>query len=147
MWLLDKIDDFKTERENRYFKEMDKKYGDCMLETDDFKFIWGIKSWDDLTGHNASMYTMNYIDITYDKKNKVYILGVETAYKVYEVLNGLQVCFPKRFFTKEYTKEMIISGYSEGTSVQALSKQFGLTERRIRQMISEEKAERSNDNL
>lgn len=73
-------------------------------------------------------------------------LGVETAYKVYEVLNGLQVCFPKRFFTKEYTKEMIISGYSEGTSVQALSKQFGLTERRIRQMISEEKAERSKEN-
>lgn len=80
MWLLDKIDDFKTERENRYFKEMDKKYGDCTLETDDFKFIWGVKSWDDLTGHNVSMYTMNYIDITYDKKNKVYMLGIETAY-------------------------------------------------------------------
>lgn len=39
MWLLNKIDDFKTERKNRYFKEMDKKYGDCTLETDDFKFI------------------------------------------------------------------------------------------------------------
>ena len=80
MWLLNKIDDFKTEKENRYFEEMDKKYGDCTLETDDLKFIWGVKSWDDLTGHNASMYTMNYIDITYDKKNKVYMLGVETAY-------------------------------------------------------------------
>lgn len=84
MWLLDKIDDFKTEialrKESRYLEEMDKKYGDCTLETDDFKFIWGIKSWDDLTGHDASMYTMNDIDITYDKENKVYMLSVETAY-------------------------------------------------------------------
>ena len=84
MWLLDKIDDFKTEialrKESRYLEEMDKKYGDCTLETDDFKFIWGVKSWDDLTGHDASMYTMNDIDITYDKENKVYMLGVETAY-------------------------------------------------------------------
>ena len=78
------IDNFMTERayrkEERYNEEMDKKYGDCTLETDSIKFIWGTKSWDDLTAHDASLYTMNDIDITYDKENKKYILGIETAY-------------------------------------------------------------------
>ena len=63
-----------------FIEEMDKKYGDCTLETDDYKFIWGVKSWDDLSKADACFYTMNDIDLTYDKKKKVYILGIETAY-------------------------------------------------------------------
>ena len=59
---------------------MDEKYGDCTLETDETKFIWGVKSWDDLTGKDACMWTINDIDITYDKKKKEYMLGIETAY-------------------------------------------------------------------
>lgn len=59
---------------------MDKKYGDYALEDDDFKFIWGIKSWDDLSGSDCNIMTMNDIDVTYDKKTKQYVLGVETAY-------------------------------------------------------------------
>lgn len=78
------IDDFRTERtwrkEEKYTKEMDEKYGDCSLEDDDIKFIWGVKSWDDLSGADACLYTMNDIDLTYDKKKKVYMLGIETAY-------------------------------------------------------------------
>lgn len=65
---------------DKYFVKMDKKYGDYSLETDDLKFIWGVKSWDDLTGADACMYTMNDIDIIYDKKKKEYMLGIETAY-------------------------------------------------------------------
>ena len=78
------IDYFLTNRawrkEEKYIKEMDKEYGDYTLETDDFKFIWGIKSYDDLSCANACLYTMNDIDIIYDKKKKEYILGIETAY-------------------------------------------------------------------
>lgn len=78
------IHDFRTERawqkEKKYAKEMDEKYGDCSLEDDDMKFIWGIKNWDDLSGHDACIYTMNDIDIIYDKKKKEYMLGIETAY-------------------------------------------------------------------
>jgi len=59
---------------------MDKKYGDYALEDDDFKFIWGIKSWDDLSGRDCNMQTMNDIDITYVKETKEYMLGIETAY-------------------------------------------------------------------
>ena len=78
------IYDFRSERawrkEEKYNKEMDEKYGDCTLETDDIKFIWGIKSYDDLSCADACLYTMNDIDIIYDKKKKEYILGIETAY-------------------------------------------------------------------
>ena len=49
-------------------------------EIKDIKFIWGVKSWDDLTGADACLYTMNDIDIVYDKNRRVYMLGVETAY-------------------------------------------------------------------
>ena len=69
-------------KENKYFEKMDKKYGDYALETDDYKFIWGITNQDDydLSSRDANMYTMNDIDIVYDKKSKKYLLGIETAY-------------------------------------------------------------------
>lgn len=83
-FLFKQIHDFRAERawrkEEKYNKKMEEKYGDCSLETDDFKFIWGVKSWDDLSGADACLYTMNDIDIIYDKKKKEYILGIETAY-------------------------------------------------------------------
>ena len=75
---------FVTERawrkEEKYAEEMDEKYGDHSLEDDDMKFIWGVKSWDDLSGCGACIYTMNDIDIIYDKKKNEYMLGIETAY-------------------------------------------------------------------
>ena len=74
-------------------------------------------------------------------------LGVETAYKVYEVLNGLQICFPKHFYKPEYTRKLIIEGYTAGASVQSLSKQFGLTERRIRQLVSAENVTQSKKSI
>lgn len=53
---------------------MNKKYGNCFLETDDFKFIWGLKSWYDLSSSDANMFTMNDIDIIYDKqKRNIYL--------------------------------------------------------------------------
>ena len=83
-FLFKQIHDFRAERawrkEEKYNKKMEEKYGDCSLETDDFKFIWGIKSYDDLSCTGACLYTMNDIDIIYDKKKKEYILGIETAY-------------------------------------------------------------------
>ena len=72
--------DLSYKKENKYCEEMDKKYGDYTLETDELKFIWGVTSWDDLSGRDANMYTMNDIDIVYDKKERKYFLGIETAY-------------------------------------------------------------------
>lgn len=108
------IDDFRTEiawrKEEKYFKEMNEKYGDCSLETDDMKFIWGIKSWDDLSSSDANLNTMNDIDITYDKEKKEYMLGVETAYifKSYaDECQYLQDCL------KAFTKYMDDNGLNK----------------------------------
>lgn len=78
------IDDFMMKRawrkEEKHNEKMVKKYGNYTLEDDDTKFIWGVKSWDDLSGADACFYTMNDIDIIYNKKTKEYMLGIETAY-------------------------------------------------------------------
>ena len=34
----------------------------------DYDFIWGVKSYDDLSESECNLYTMNDIDITYNKK-------------------------------------------------------------------------------
>lgn len=68
------------EKEGKYIEQMDKKYGNSLYETDELKFIWGVKNWFDLSGGDANLWTMNEIDITYDKEKQKYMLGVETAY-------------------------------------------------------------------
>lgn len=108
------IHDFRTEiayrKEEKYTKEMDNKYGDCSLEDDDFKFIWGIKSWDCLSGSDANLYTMNDIDITYDKKKQEYILGVETAY-IFK--NYAAECDYLKYCLKAFTKYMDDNGLNK----------------------------------
>lgn len=105
------IDYWQTEKsykkEEKYNVAMDKKYGDCGIETDDWKFIWGIKSWDDLSSHEANMYTMNDIDITYDKQKKKYILGIETAF---DFINFKAECEYLRGCLKAFTKYMDNNG-------------------------------------
>ena len=78
--IYDLICYYQYSKEEKYYETMDKKYGNCFLEDDDFKFIWGIKSWDDLSGSDCNMMTMNDIDIIYNKKTKMYSLEIETAY-------------------------------------------------------------------
>lgn len=69
--IFDNEDDFDEDYYDDYIDE---------YETKSMKFIWGVKSWDDLTGADACLYTMNDIDIIYDKNTKRYMLGIETAY-------------------------------------------------------------------
>lgn len=63
---------------SNFYGDYDEDFDPC--EDGNLKFIWGVKSWDDLTGADACLYTMNDIDIVYDKDRQVYMLGVETAY-------------------------------------------------------------------
>ena len=55
---------------------------------EDLEFIWGIKSWDDLTSSEANLYTMNDLDIVYDRKRNEYMLGIETVYLFADGNNG-----------------------------------------------------------
>ena len=55
-------------------------YNEDFTENSSMKFIWGLKSYDDLSSCDANLETMNDIDLIYLKDKKKYILGVETAY-------------------------------------------------------------------
>lgn len=94
-------------KEERFFKKMNEKYGDCLLEDDNYKFIWGIKAYDDLSMLGANLYTMNDIDIVYDKEIQSYILTVETAYD----FEGKEAeCDYLRYCLKNFTKYMDDNG-------------------------------------
>ena len=119
------IDYFLTNRawrkEEKYNKEMDEKYGDCTLETDDIKFIWGVKSFDDLSSSNACLYTMNDIDIIYDKKKKEYILGIETAYKFKDKQSEKEY---SQELLKKFTKWMQDNGFNTDSSLNSYGDMF-----------------------
>lgn len=78
-------------------------------ETQSMKFIWGIKSWDDLSSAKAAnLYTMNDIDLIYLKDENKYILGIETMFMFKEEeykLNYLKGCL------KAFTQFMQENGY------------------------------------
>ena len=50
------------------------------MENEDYKFVWGVKSQDDLSSSEPSLYTMNDIDIVLRKSDNKYVLDIETAY-------------------------------------------------------------------
>lgn len=78
------IDNLKTnynwKKEEKHNEKMDKKYGNYTLEDDEMKFIWGIIGTGELTENMPNLYTMNDIEITFNKKEKKYHLGIETVY-------------------------------------------------------------------
>lgn len=61
------------------YEEMEDDYID-EYETTTMKFIWGIKSWDDLSCGSANLHTMNDIDLIYLKDENKYIFSIETIY-------------------------------------------------------------------
>lgn len=58
-------------------------YVDDAYNADELKFIWGIRSWDDLSpAKDVSFWSMNDLDIYYDRKRGKYCLDIETAYHI-----------------------------------------------------------------
>lgn len=78
-------------------------------ETENMKFIWGIKSWDDLSSCDACLFSMNDIDLIYLKDEKKYILGIETIFEFEKEeykLGYLESCLDA------FTKFMVENGYN-----------------------------------
>jgi hypothetical protein len=90
-------------RSRKYEKEYINEY-----ETTKFKHIWGIKSWDDLSGKECNMNTMNNFDITYHKETDDYTLGVETIY-MFKEENGDKDYI--KDILNRFTQWMIDNGY------------------------------------
>lgn len=90
-------------KKNKFDKNYISEY-----ETTDMKFIWGLKSLDDLCDCDANLYTMNDLDLIYLKDEDKYILGLETIYMFtpeegkYEYLQDLLYNFTKFMENNEY---------------------------------------------
>ena len=96
-----------------YVKCMKWQYPDWQddeYHCNDIKFIWGVKSYDDLTSNTANLYTMNDIDVTYCYSTKLYSLGIETAY-LFDGGKQAEVQYLEDLL-KEFTKFMLDNGYN-----------------------------------
>ena len=83
---------FKLCRETRKeIKQAEKEKKRCAKQYSDWKddeyncgplkFIWGLKSYDDLSSCDVNFYSMNDIDIYFNRDTQKYILGIETIFK------------------------------------------------------------------
>lgn len=81
LWNIEfKFENIKHKIMSRKYAKQYSDYADDEYNNGSLKFIWGIKSYDDLSDSDANLYTMNDIDIYYDRDTKQYSLGVETIY-------------------------------------------------------------------
>ena len=77
--IYDYISDKRYDKQMKIEEEIFNKYGDC--ENESIKLIFGIKSYDDLCECGANLYTMNDLDVIYDKESKRYSASVEAIYQ------------------------------------------------------------------
>ena len=83
---------------------------------EDLKFIWGIKSYDDLSGQPCCIDTMNDIEIVFNKNRpdaEKYSLWIETIYHFPDGQSVSQQRYIKRLFDG-MTKWMVESGWDVG---------------------------------
>ena len=105
---------FIDKHEEKITEEYYDDYNEDFTENSSMKFIWGLKSYDDLSSCDANLETMNDIDLIYLKNEKKYILGVETAY----MFNSKET--EKEYFKvllDKFTKWMEEQGYNTNSTL------------------------------
>ena len=105
---------FIDKHEEKIAEEYYDDYNEDFTENSSMKFIWGLKSYDDLSNYDANLETMNDIDLIYLKNKKKYILGVETAY-VFKSQEAERGYF--RVLLHNFTKWMKEQGYNTNSSL------------------------------
>ena len=115
--------------EERFARKCKKKYPD--YEDNEYnygslKHIWGVKSWDDLSGSGCNLHTMNDIDITFDRDTGTYSLGVETIYMFNEPSN-INECKYLRRLLDAFTKFMDDNALNKESNINLLCRNVGLS--------------------
>lgn len=62
-------------------RRLNKQYPEDEYNCGELQFIWGVTSWDNLLRTPASFYTMNDIEIYYNRYTEMYHLDIELAYR------------------------------------------------------------------
>ena len=78
-----------------------------------------------------------------DKYSQIYkemseLIGDVATIKIWENYEGLNISFPKKLYSNEYVKTYIKENKNK-KSVQEIAKEVGLSERRVRQILKENK--------
>lgn len=71
-------------------------------------------------------------------KEVAIVTDVETAKAIHKLFGGQQISFPKKLYCTNYMYSCIKSSYN-GKSIRELAQQFGLSERRVRQILNKSK--------
>ena len=105
---------FIDKHEEKITEEYYNDYNEDFTENSSMKFIWGLKSYDDLSSCDANLETMNDIDLIYLKDEKKYILSIETIY----MFNSKES--EKEYFKTlldKFTKWMEEQGYNTNSTL------------------------------
>lgn len=70
-----------AKKEKRRCKKLYADWKDDEFNCGPLKFIFGVKSKDDLSDNNVSTHTLNDLDIFYNRDTKKYLLNIETIYE------------------------------------------------------------------
>lgn len=65
-------------------------------------------------------------------------IGIENTLVIYKLFHGMQISFPSRLFSKEYTHKAIISEYN-GSNAPQLAQKYNYSERSIRRILNTKK--------
>ena len=104
---IQKIIDIKNyHKDTEYYNTFNEDY----TENEDYKFIFGVISYDDLSSNNKpNLLTMNDLDIIYNKKKNIYTWAIEAIYQ-FESIDGKKQ-YLKRLLDV-FTKFMKENGYN-----------------------------------
>lgn len=108
-WAYDYVREFILENWDFDIDEREDDDFDPYYEDESMKFIWGVKSWDDLSGSDACLHTMNDIELDYLKDKNKYILSLETIFE-FENEESKMGYLESRL--DAFTKFMIENGYN-----------------------------------
>ena len=105
------IDMYYYQKEKGYYET----FNDDYTENIDYKFIFGVISYDDLSYNKPNLLTMNDLDVLYNKHNKTYSWDIECVYSFpnkegkKKYLKRLLKCFTK--FMKEHNYNTELDGF------------------------------------
>lgn len=109
LWIEVKFYNIKNYFQVKKYEKLYPDYVDDEYNCGALKFIWGVKPYDDF---KANLYTMNDIDIVYDRDIKRYYLGIETSY-MFDKNRKENECKYLKHLLKMFTKFMDDNGYSK----------------------------------
>lgn len=62
-------------------------------------------------------------------------VGIDNAHEIYLHFKGMQMMFPRKFYSHKYIAQQIVKEHEGGVSVRCLVQKYGLCESRVRQII------------